>query len=125
MGFRTSIDRIITPIVAASKWLQQQGLRSAALFVKADACTDFVGIEADDAKSESGVEAVVIGDLGESWDYPTLNRAFRLLMQEPKPVLIALGMTRYWQSADGLSLDVAPFIKALGTRRRLSCQGYR
>jgi HAD superfamily hydrolase (TIGR01458 family) len=42
-----------------------------------------------------------------------LNRAFRLLMQDPAPQLIALGMTRYWRSNDGLRLDVAPFIKAL------------
>jgi phospholysine phosphohistidine inorganic pyrophosphate phosphatase len=113
MGFHTSADRIVTPIVAASKWLRQHSITLAAFFVKADACTDFFGIEAVDAQAESGAEAVVIGDLGDNWDYPTLNRAFRLLMHDPKPVLIALGMTRYWQSADGLSLDVAPFIKAL------------
>jgi phospholysine phosphohistidine inorganic pyrophosphate phosphatase len=34
-------------------------------------------------------------------------------MLDPQPVLIALGMTRYWRGADGLRLDVAPFIKAL------------
>jgi len=113
IGFHTTIDRIITPIVAASKWLQQKSITSAALLVKPDACTDFVGIEAIDVAAESGAEAVIIGDLGETWDYLTLNRAFRLLMAEPQPVLIALGMTRYWQSTDGLSLDVAPFIKAL------------
>ncbi len=113
MGFHTTVDHIITPIVAASKWLQQKSITSAALLVKADACVDFVGLEAIDSVAESGAEAVIIGDLGEDWDYPTLNRAFRLLMSDPQPVLIALGMTRYWQSADGLSLDVAPFIKAL------------
>ena len=113
MGFHTSIDHIFTPIVATSKWLQKQSIKSVALFVKADACADFSGVEVIDTQAESGAEAVVVGDLGESWDYPTLNRAFRLLMQEPQPVLIALGMTRYWQSAHGLCLDVAPFIKAL------------
>ncbi|MFZ1863907.1 MAG: HAD hydrolase-like protein, partial [Polyangiales bacterium] len=52
-------------------------------------------------------------DIGQAWSFATLNRAFRLLMAEPKPVLIALGMSRYAQGADGLVLDVAPFIKAL------------
>ena len=113
MGFPTAIDRVFTPIVATSKWLQQQSINSVALFVKADASVDFLVNEVIDAQAESGAEAVIIGDLGENWDYPTLNRAFRLLMQEPQPVLIALGMTRYWQSTDGLCLDVAPFIKAL------------
>ena len=34
-------------------------------------------------------------------------------MEEPKPKLVALGMTRYWQTAKGLQLDVGPFVKAL------------
>lgn len=56
---------------------------------------------------------VVIGDLGEAWDFRGLNRAFRLLHHNSDTQLIALGMTRYWQSPNGLSLDVAPFVAAL------------
>jgi HAD superfamily hydrolase (TIGR01458 family) len=55
----------------------------------------------------------VIGDLGDLWDYRTLNRAFRLLHNNPDAKLIALGMTRYWMAADGIALDVAPFVVAL------------
>ena len=55
----------------------------------------------------------LLGDLGEGWDFPTLNRAFRLLMQSPPPALIALGMTRYWRAPDGLRLDVGAFVSAL------------
>src|SRR5581483_12387667 len=47
------------------------------------------------------------------WDYRTLNRAFRLLQHNPEARLVALGMTRYWQTSEGLSLDVAPFVAAL------------
>ncbi len=113
MGLNTSIDRIITPIVATTEWLQQKGIKSAVLLVKEDARQDFTNIEPVDINSEQPVEAVIVGDLGEAWDYPTLNHVFRLLMRTPQPILIALGMTRYWQSNDGLCLDVAPFIKAL------------
>ena len=56
---------------------------------------------------------MVIGDLGSAWDFATLNRAFRLLHSNPEATLIALGMTRYWKAADGISLDVAPFVAAL------------
>jgi phospholysine phosphohistidine inorganic pyrophosphate phosphatase len=55
----------------------------------------------------------VIGDLGDLWDFRTLNRAFRLLHSNPEAKLIALGMTRYWLASDGISLDVAPFVAAL------------
>ena len=57
--------------------------------------------------------AVVVGDYGERWSYAELNRAFRLLMQTPPPMLVALGMTRYWLADDGLRLDTAPFVTAL------------
>lgn len=113
MGFRVEIDRIITPIVASSQWLERHRIQSAALFVIPDACRDFTYLNTVDILSQSPVEAVVIGDLGKNWDYGTLNSAFRFLMQDPQPVLIALGMTRYWRGSDGLNLDVAPFIKAL------------
>jgi phospholysine phosphohistidine inorganic pyrophosphate phosphatase len=113
LGIGCDIDDIITPIVATSQWLSNQHIRRAALFVVGDALQDFVGIEQFNREIDSGVDAVVIGDLGDGWDYATLNRAFRLLMTEPKPTLIALGMTRYWRADDGMRLDVAPFVKAL------------
>lgn len=62
---------------------------------------------------DAGASSVVVGDLGEAWSFTRLNQAFRLLMDAPQPALVALGMTRYWRAADGLRLDVAPFIKAL------------
>ena len=56
---------------------------------------------------------MVVGDLGDLWDFRTLNRAFRLLHYNPEAKLLALGMTRYWLASDGISLDVAPFVAAL------------
>jgi len=56
---------------------------------------------------------VVIGDLGEGWDFRTLNRAFRLLHSNPEASLIALGTTRFWQAPEGLRLDAGPFVAAL------------
>jgi phospholysine phosphohistidine inorganic pyrophosphate phosphatase len=54
-----------------------------------------------------------MGDLGDRWDYRTLNRAFRLLYHNPSAKLVALGMTRYWVAPEGISLDVAPVVVAL------------
>jgi HAD superfamily hydrolase (TIGR01458 family) len=84
-----------------------------ALFVREATREDFEGLEAVGNIAEHGARSVVIGDIGQAWDFNTLNRAFRLLMAEPRPILIALGMSRYAQGDDGLVLDVAPFIKAL------------
>ncbi|HEY5740571.1 MAG TPA: TIGR01458 family HAD-type hydrolase [Gammaproteobacteria bacterium] len=113
LGFHARAAEIMTPVVAARQWLAEHGLRRAALFVPPATQRDFGDIEPLPLNGDVPAEAVVLGDLGEAWDFKLLNCAFRLLMREPTPRLIALGMTRYWRGPHGLQLDVAPFVKAL------------
>jgi len=112
-GFNAELDELMTPIVAAAEYLEQQGFNKIAAFVNEDARHDLDGFEILDDATEDNPDAVIIGDLGDAWDFQRLNRAFRLLMRDPAPQLLALGMTRYWRGKDGLQLDVAPFVKAL------------
>jgi phospholysine phosphohistidine inorganic pyrophosphate phosphatase len=116
MGIVIDEDRILTPPVAAAAWLRTHSPGRAALFVPEATRHDFIAcgvvvVLPDDA--ESGASAVVLGDLGPGWDFGTYNRAFRLLLGDPRPALVALGMTRFWRAADGLRLDVGPFVKGL------------
>jgi len=113
LGIETSADRILTPPVAADRWLARHAPGPAALFVPEATADEFRSVPRLGDDAESGAASVVVGDLGEQWTFARLNRAFRLLMSEPRPVLVALGMTRYWRAADGLRLDVAPFVKGL------------
>lgn len=112
-GITTTVGQILTPALATAAWLRSQPPGNVALFVRAAARSDFNGLACVPEDAETGARYVVIGDLGEDWDYRTLNRAFRLLHDNPESRLIALGMTRYWQTPEGLSLDVAPFVAAL------------
>ena len=114
-GFRVESDELMTPIVAAIEYLQQHHARRIAAFVSDDALLEFDAFEIAAEQAPVPVDAVVVGDLGEAWDFRRLNHAFRFLMQETRPPLIALGMTRYWRGEDGLLLDVAPFVSALET----------
>jgi HAD superfamily hydrolase (TIGR01458 family) len=113
MDIAVTEDQILTPPVAASAWLRDHAAGPAALFVPAATTGEFASIEIAVPDAPGPVGAVVVGDYGEQWDFAELNRAFRLLMTEPRPALIALGMTRYWRAPDGLRLDTAPFVKAL------------
>ena len=106
-------SEILTPCVATAHWLRSQPSGAVALFVRAAAREEFAGLPLLSPEAESGAQYVIIGDLGDAWDYRTLNRAFRLLHNQPDSQLIALGMTRYWQTEEGLALDVAPFVVAL------------
>jgi HAD superfamily hydrolase (TIGR01458 family) len=112
-GIQAEVSRILTPAVAAARWLRENIEGSVALFVPDATRVEFKELALLDEKAEDGASAVVIGDLGDAWDFAALNRAFRMLVSEPKPRLIALGMTRYWRAPDGLRLDTAPFVVAL------------
>ena len=113
-GIPGSADDILTPPLAAAEWMRAQAAQGpAALFVREAARADFAGVPLLPEDAEDGAAFVVIGDLGTHWDFRTLNRAFRLLHHNPEAQLVALGMTRYWLAADGISLDVAPFVAAL------------
>ena len=112
-GIPASPGEIVTPSEAAADWLRSRGAASVALFLRPAARPAFDELDRLPEDAESGAHYVIIGDLGSAWDFATLNRAFRLLHSNPEAALIALGMTRYWKAADGISLDVAPFVAAL------------
>lgn len=112
-GIAAGVEEILTPPVAAARWMRRNGAGSAALFVVESTKADFAGLPEVAADAQSGARFVVVGDLGAAWDFHTLNRAFRLLHNDAEARLIALGMTRYWRAPDGVSLDAAPFVAAL------------
>ena len=114
-GFGMDVDaaRILSPPVAAVRWIAERSRGDTVLFVPEQTREEFASLALARSDATGDIGAVVIGDLGEAWDYAQLNAAFRLLMLESAPSLIALGMTRYWQAPDGLNMDVAPFVAAL------------
>jgi HAD superfamily hydrolase (TIGR01458 family) len=107
LGFDATADELSTPAALAVSHCRARGRRRALLLVRDDVKEDFAGLEevADD------VEAVVVGDLGEQFDYTVLNRAFGCLMDGAE--LVALQKNRYWMRPEGLALDVGPFVAAL------------
>lgn len=113
LGIVVEPAQIHSPPVAAARWLQQQADAAVALFVPQATRTEFKALQPWDGDPQNRVGAVVVGDLGEDWSFARLNEAFRCLMQHPAPKLIALGMTRYWKTPEGLQLDVGPFVSAL------------
>jgi len=125
LGIPAGTEEILTPPKAAVAWLADRPRGTLALFVPPKTRGEFAGFEVLPDAAETGAEYVIVGDLGERWDFPTLNRAFRLLHHNPAATLIALGMTRYWQAPDGVRLDAAPFVAALehATGRRATVLG--
>jgi HAD superfamily hydrolase (TIGR01458 family) len=113
MGIAAEAAEILTPPVAAARWLKEHVSGPIALFIPDGTRDEFNGLPVADPEYADHPAAVVIGDLGQRWSFDRLNQAFRLLMVEPRPHLVALGLTRYWRAPDGLRLDAGPYIKAL------------
>ena len=109
---KTDKDDYLTPPVAAVQLLKKNNLNNISLFVPEVTKTEFSEFNLCDSDADT-VDAVVIGDLAKNWSFEKMNSAFRLLMRNPDCTLIALGLTRYWRTDDGLQLDAGPFVKAL------------
>lgn len=111
-GIDCQANEFLTPPVAAIQWMSEKGIKDIALFVPASTQAEFAQFSLHEEEDDK-VDAVVIGDLGEQWDFATMNRVFRLLINNPDAKLIALGMTRYWRNKGKLQLDAGPIVKAI------------
>ena len=107
LGFAVSENELVTPAALAVRHCAERGHRRVALVMNDEVKSDFAALE------ETGEEAdaVIVGDLGTAFGYEVLNRAFRAVMDGAE--LVALQKNRYWLTADGLALDVGPFVAAL------------
>ena len=112
-GVDVAADRILTPPVAALRWLERHAPGPAMMFVPEVTHCDFDAIERVAPGDQREIASVVVGDLATDWSFARINQAFRALMREDAPAFVALGLTRYWRTKDGLQLDVGPFVKAL------------
>ncbi len=98
---------VFSAISAAVQWLDDHGVRRICPVLAEDACRDFGRFELDEAQPE----AVVVGDIGEGWNYGLLNRLFGYLLQGAR--LIAVHRNRYWQTEQGLQPDLGLFVAGL------------
>jgi HAD superfamily hydrolase (TIGR01458 family) len=105
LGLDIADNELFTPAQAVREWLVKNDC-SPSLVVHPDLAAEFEGIPI------GAHRAVVVGDAGEAFDYASLNRAFRELIDGAQ--LIALAKNRSFKDTDGLlSLDAGAFVAAL------------
>ncbi|XP_075042112.1 haloacid dehalogenase-like hydrolase domain-containing protein 2 [Mixophyes fleayi] len=104
LQFDISEDEIFTSLTAARNLLEQNNVRPL-LLVDDSALPDFEGIATD------APNAVLIGLAPEHFNYQTMNKAFRLVL-DGAPI-IAIHKARYYKKKDGLALGPGPFVTGL------------
>lgn len=108
LGLVLGAEVLFTPLAAARRLLMDLEARRIRLAAPPSAAEDFAGLE---LASSGPVDAVVIGDLYKAFDWDLLNELFVLLRGGAR--LVALHKNRYCRRADGIGLDVGPFVAAL------------
>jgi len=107
MGINVEPDELHTAPVAAAVWLAQNGARRISLLLDPATFEEFSNFEVE----HEAPDHVVVGDLGDAWDFHVLNRAFRALLAGAE--LVAIQKNRSWDGGSGLQLDAGPFVAAL------------
>ena len=107
LGFSIPREEIISAPQAALLYLKQQPDAVCRLLLAEDVKQDFTEFRQSD--TEAGY--IVVGDIGDAWSYRLLNEVFQCLMHGAK--LIAIHKNRFWQTEQGLQMDIGSFVHGL------------
>lgn len=107
LGFAIPIEEIISAPQAALLYLKHQTDPVCRMLLADDVKQDFMEFR----QSETEANYIVIGDIGDAWTYSLLNEIFNCLMRGAK--LIAIHKNRFWQTEQGLQMDIGGFVDAL------------
>ncbi len=118
-GIAVDAHEVVTAVVATAAYLRTEA-PGARVFVLSDgdARADLEGIQLVD----EGADVVVLGGAYEGFDYPTMNRVFRALMDGAR--LVAMHRNLYWRTAEGWQLDGGAYVAGLEEatgRRAIVC----
>ena len=107
LGLKVSEDQLVSANYAGVLYLKKQGYESCQLVLRDAAQIDYKEFDTDNDTPQ----AIVVGDIGESWDYPLLNGLMMKLLEGAH--LVALHKGRYFQTQNGLTIDSGAFVAAL------------
>ena len=107
LGFEVNTSEIISAPQAALNFLRQQNKPICRFLLADDVKRDFAEFE----QSDTEANFIVVGDIGNAWSYPMLNEIFTCLAHGAK--LIAIHKNRFWQTEQGLQMDIGAYIHGL------------
>jgi len=109
-GLVVAPNEIVTAVVATAAYLREAHPGAAVFLLSdGDARDDLEGVRLVDAQTKADV--VVLGGAFEGFDYPTMNRVFRMLMDGAS--LVAMHRNLYWRTSDGWQLDGGAYVAGL------------
>lgn len=114
-GFEIASEEIFTATIAGAELARSSGYTSVSPFTPEPALEDLKGLELIGGMSGRPAnrvpEAILVGDLGDRWNYALMQEAFDYL--ENGSAFIAFSRDRYWLRDGKLALDAGPFVAGL------------
>jgi len=106
-GLDIKPEQVFTAPFSAASYLRSMGFGRCYFLIRDGLHEDF----SDFIATDTDVDAVVVGDMGDRITFPLLNTAFQLLMGGAE--LITMSRSRYFKGQDGLALDAGSFVALL------------
>jgi len=107
LGLPIEPGEIFGAISAAQAYLRALGSPRCYILLTDDPKQDFVEFPQDDRNPE----IVLVGDVCKAWSYDLMHRVFLQIMNGAR--LVALHKGRYWQTEEGLRMDIGAFVAGL------------
>jgi HAD superfamily hydrolase (TIGR01458 family) len=109
-GFDVEADEIVTAVTATSAYLRSAH-EGARVYLLTDGAPgeDLAGVDLVPGPEDADV--IVIGGACDAFDYPTVNRIFRRLMDGAP--LVGMHRNLYWRTAGGWELDGGAYVAGL------------
>jgi HAD superfamily hydrolase (TIGR01458 family) len=108
-GYDFRPEEIITPVLAARDLCRKRGHTRLVAYLPEAAREDLQGW--DGGTGSGAPDAVIVGDLGQGWNFEVMQEAFAHLLTGAS--LIAASRDRYFLKQNVLTLDAGPFVAAL------------
>jgi HAD superfamily hydrolase (TIGR01458 family) len=107
-GIATEPGEIVTAVVATASYLRSHHAGERVFVLSdGDALADLEGVEI----VEDDPRVVVLGGASEAFDYRTMNRVFRWLMDGA--ALVAMHRNLFWRTGHGWQLDGGAYVAGL------------
>lgn len=114
-GFTIRAGEIFTATLAGAELARSSGYTLVSPFTPAPALQDLEPLELAGGTSGRPAtrvpDAILVGDLGDQWNYALMQEAFEYLMNGA--AFIAFSKDRYWLREGRLALDAGPFVAGL------------
>lgn len=110
-GVGLTADMVINPASMACQHMADAGIADWQVLVPQALVPEFAHWQIEDWQQAKGL---LLADIGNGWDYQTLNQCLQFLLENPQAPWLVLGLTRYYiNSEQQARLDIGAFVKAL------------